>query len=136
MINNKIIINNVDVTDCEWLGLYQECKLKSGSCCALDCEKYSDCIYKQFQRQKIENASNYKHLNDLYNQALKDMETAQNALQQIKDVIINLEKEDICIFPDFSLQENMKAVMKQCNKGYLEILNIINKVDNGGEDND
>ena len=69
-----------------------------------------------------------KHLNDLYEQALKDLEAHQFAVDKIKTIISELEKQDICVFPDFTLQQNMKAVMKQCNSGYVEILKIINEL--------
>lgn len=87
MIEKQIIVNGVNVTDCAWLGLYEECKIKSGSCCPQECKDFPDCYYKELQREKIENVklkhdldeikSDYKHLNDLYNQALKDLDILQ-----------------------------------------------------------
>lgn len=104
MIEKQIIVNGVNVTDCEWLGLYEECKIKSGSCCPQECKDFPNCYYKELQREKIENVkkqriiegvyniisenvklkhdldeikSDYKHLNDLYNQALKDLDILQ-----------------------------------------------------------
>ena len=56
------------------------------------------------------------------------------ALEEIEETIKNLEKQDILTFPDFSLQENCKAIMKQCNDGYLQILDIIRKAKGGGND--
>ena len=51
----------------------------------------------------------------------------ETALEEIDRVIKNLEKQDILTFPDFPLQENYKVIMKQCNRGYIDILDIINK---------
>lgn len=58
----------------------------------------------------------------------------RKALEEIEVVINNLEKQDILTFPDFSLQENYKIIMKQCNEGYRQILNLISKAK--GEEND
>lgn len=58
----------------------------------------------------------------------------RKVLEDIEVVINNLEKQDILTFPDFSLQENYKIIMKQCNEGYRQILNLISKAK--GEEND
>lgn len=47
MTENKLIINGVNVSDCEYLGLYKECKVKSGSCCPVNCSDNPNCYYKQ-----------------------------------------------------------------------------------------
>lgn len=52
----------------------------------------------------------------------------KQALDEIEKVICKLESASILTFPDFSKEENLKIVMKQCNSGYIEIQNIINKV--------
>lgn len=51
----------------------------------------------------------------------------RKALEEIEECINNLKKQDILTFPDFSLQENCKVIMRQCNEGYRQILGIINK---------
>lgn len=51
----------------------------------------------------------------------------EKALEEIDGVIKNLKKQDILTFPDFPLQENYKVIMKQCNRGYIDILDIISK---------
>lgn len=55
------------------------------------------------------------------------MREIEQALEEIEECINNLKKQDILTFPDFSLQENCEIIMGQCNKGYVDILNIINK---------
>lgn len=50
------------------------------------------------------------------------------ALKEIELTIKNLEKDDILTFPDFTLQENATIIMNQCNQGYRDIFDIINKV--------
>lgn len=52
----------------------------------------------------------------------------KRALEEIQSVIKSLENENIVTFPDLSLQQNVKVIMGQCNSGYKDILNIINKV--------
>lgn len=56
----------------------------------------------------------------------------KQALDEIIEVIKKLNGESIITIPDFSKEENYKLIMKQCNEGYVEILNIINKA-KGGE---
>lgn len=51
----------------------------------------------------------------------------KQALNEILNIIKDLENTDILTFPDFSTEENYKMIMKQCNSGYVEILDIINK---------
>mgnify|MGYP004566556825 CR=1 FL=1 len=51
----------------------------------------------------------------------------KQALDDIEKVICKLENTSILTFSDFSKEENLKIVMKQCNSGYIEIQNIINK---------
>lgn len=57
----------------------------------------------------------------------KILEKYKQALDEIENVIKSLENENILTFPDLSLQDNVKAIMGQCNSGYKDILDIINK---------
>ena len=54
MTDKPIIINGVDVSGCEHLGLYKEYKLKCGSCCPIDCSDNPNCYYKQLMRKEQE----------------------------------------------------------------------------------
>lgn len=58
----------------------------------------------------------------------KISEKYKRALEEIQSVIKSLENENIVTFPDLPLQQNVKVIMGQCNSGYKDILNIINKV--------
>ena len=54
MTDKLIIINGVDVSDCEHLGLYKEYKLKCGGCYPVDCSDNPNCYYKQLKRKEQE----------------------------------------------------------------------------------
>ena len=66
MTDKQIIIDGCNVTGCEYLGLYKECKLKSGSCCPVNCSDNPNCHYKRFIRAMIER--------NKYKQALREIE--------------------------------------------------------------
>lgn len=57
----------------------------------------------------------------------------EDALDEIEGKIKEINGSDVLTFPDLSLQENAKAIMRQCNKGYREILDIISKAKGGEE---
>lgn len=83
-----------------------------------NCEKHPQCLYRCNQLQQLETQLRYKE---------KECEKYKQALYKIKNVFKNLENKNILTFPDLSLQENVKAIMAQCNSGYKQILGIINK---------
>lgn len=58
----------------------------------------------------------------------KEVDRYRKALEEIELTIKNLEKGDILTFPDFTLQENATMIINQCNQGYRDILDIIQKV--------
>ena len=66
MVDKQVIVDGCDVTGCEYLGLYKECKLKSGSCCPVNCSDNPNCHYKRFIRTMIER--------NKYKQALREIE--------------------------------------------------------------
>lgn len=66
-------------------------------------------------------------MNSLIIEQEEEIDRYRKVLEKIEECINNLKKQDILTFPDFSLQENCKVIMKQCNEGYRQILSIINK---------
>lgn len=51
MVNKPIMINGVDVSDCEYLGLCKECNVKCGSFFSFDCSDNPNCYYKELVRR-------------------------------------------------------------------------------------
>lgn len=51
----------------------------------------------------------------------------KQALEEIRKIIDKMSTKTILTFLDFTREENLRGVMKQCCSGYIEILNIINK---------
>ena len=89
MVDKPIIINGVDVSGCEHLGLYKEYKLKCGGCYPVDCSDNPNCYYKQLLRKEQECEKAKQNAQDTYDlwQALID---SFNILQGDK---IKLEQE-------------------------------------------
>lgn len=58
---------------------------------------------------------------------VRDFPKYKQALAEIEEKIKEIGKKEILTFPDFSLQENAKIIMGQCNDGYKTILDIISK---------
>ena len=116
------------------------------------CKNNPNCYFKQLQRKtaeceelKKEKAEIKKYFGIDSKTILERLEELQErrdelseknisyeqALDSIVATIKDLENENIVTFPDFSLKENCKIIMGQCNKGYVDILNIINKAKDG-----
>lgn len=72
--------------------------------------------------QRIKFISSYGILDEM-----KKADKYKKFLEKIKEIIKNLEKEEILSFPDLSLKDNVQIIIKQCNKGYIDILNLINE---------
>ena len=87
--------------------------------------KTAECEKLKVQLKNSENARNYAE------KVCIDIELKKKIYKQALDSIVatikDLENENIVTFPDFSLKENCKIIMGQCNKGYVDILDIINK---------
>lgn len=80
--------------------------------------------YPKFEKDNIKLAL------DTFNKKLELIDNPnryRKALEEIELTIKNLEKGDILTFPDFTLQENATMIINQCNQGYRDILDIINK---------
>lgn len=73
---------------------------------------------------------NYANKELLFEHKIKKYETA---LDEIEEAIDRMAKIAILTFPDFSIKENLKMVIAQCNSGYGVIQNIINKVRGNNE---
>lgn len=89
-----------------------------------------NCYFKQLARKTQECEalkSESFTMNSLIIEQEEEIDRYRKVLEKIEECINNLKKQDILTFPDFSLQENCKVIMKQCNEGYRQILNIINK---------
>lgn len=103
------------------------------------CYGRENCYFKQLARKTQECEELKERLKTQIDLSIryvpeKVLNRYRKVLEDIEVVINNLEKQDILTFPDFSLQENYKIIMKQCNEGYRQILNLISKAK--GEEND
>nr|DAF63910.1 MAG TPA: hypothetical protein [Siphoviridae sp. ctgn638] len=93
MASKEIILNNVNVNECEFYGYEGICKLYSGSICSKDCSNYPNCKYKQLKRkeQELEELKQWK----------KDVENLFKTQTDNADKIINRYKQgdndDLCI---------------------------------------
>lgn len=89
--------------------------------------------YLNQEEEEIRQLNNDNKLDDILesikkaNVQLEKESKYKQALDEIENLIKNLGTKNILTFPDLSLQENIKAVMGQCNSGYEDILGIINK---------
>lgn len=50
----ELIIDGINVNECEFYGYDGICKLYSGSICSKDCSNYPNCNYKQLKRKEQE----------------------------------------------------------------------------------
>lgn len=116
----EIIIDGVDVSGCISFDKNNE---------------YNICCYDDIREDKIPFANFcVENKNCYFKQKVRkeqECEKYKQALDEIIEVIRKLNGESILTFPDLSKEENYKLIMKQCNEGYVEILNIINKAKDG-----
>lgn len=73
--------------------------------------------------KKIE-ADNKMYKKDLEKEILLKFKYFET-LEKITKIIKDLEKEEILSFPDLPLKDNVQMIISQCNKGYVEILKLI-----------
>ena len=127
----QIIIDGVNIRKCPYLYIDP----KTGAIWCTErrfggCQVMPNCRFKEVTRlkreRKIERIRNTRLSKKIAKELVKQ-DRYRKALEEIEECINNLKKQDILTFPDFSLQENCKVIMKQCNEGYRQILNIINK---------
>lgn len=55
----------------------------------------------------------------------------QKALDKIEMIIAIMAKQNILTVPDFNLAQNAEVIIKQCNAGYAQILEVISKTKDG-----
>jgi hypothetical protein len=134
----RIIIDGVDVSECEQITYKKSLNPMCGNTWFC-CYGRENCYFKQLARKTQECEELKERLKTQIDLSIryvpeKVLNRYRKVLEDIEVVINNLEKQDILTFPDFSLQENYKIIMKQCNEGYRQILNLISKAK--GEEND
>lgn len=134
----RIIIDGVDVSECEQITYKKSLNPMCGNTWFC-CYGRENCYFKQLARKTTECEELKERLKTQIDLSIryvpeKVLNRYRKVLEDIEVVINNLEKQDILTFPDFSLQENYKIIMKQCNEGYRQILNLISKAK--GEEND
>lgn len=79
-MTDKIIIDGVDVSECEFYGYDGVCKLYSGSICSKDCSNYPNCNYKQLKRKTQE-------CEELYNEKMKLIDKSIEQKCKIRELI-------------------------------------------------
>lgn len=127
----RIIIDGVDVSECEQITYKKSLNPMCGNTWFC-CYGRENCYFKQLARKTQECEELKERLKTQIDLSIryvpeKVLNRYRKVLEDIEVVINNLEKQDILTFPDFSLQENYKIIMKQCNEGYRQILNLISK---------
>lgn len=127
----RIIIDGVDVSECEQITYKKSLNPMCGNTWFC-CYGRENCYFKQLARKTQECEELKERLKTQIDLSIryvpeKVLNRYRKVLEDIEVVINNLEKQDILTFPDFSLQENYKIIMKQCNEGYRQILDIISK---------
>ena len=125
MTDKQIIINRVDVAECEYLGLYKECKLKCGSCCPVDCSDNPNCHYKLYKRKEQES----EEINLKNERLVAGKYTMNEEILKFKQAIDEIEKfcKDACdSCKKFTPNRQSDISCRFCQA--TQILNIINKV--------
>ena len=140
MTDKPIMINGVDVSECEHLGLYKECKLKCGSCCPVDCKDNPNCYYKQLMRKEqecqqamdnyvqldLQRVKEYNELVDLYKAKEQECEKLKSDLTDLSK-IIDCKNGTILTFKEQldKLKQTLAEIKEICNEYQKEyILNI------------
>lgn len=118
----ELIIDCINVNECEFYGYDGICKLYSGSVCSKDCSNYPNCNYKQLKRKEQECEKLKRQLNSKFGVsvvALIDSRARAKITASIyKQALDNVEK--MCKDHPFC----------DCSCGQ-DILDIINKTKKG-----
>lgn len=120
MASKEIILNNVNVNECEFYGYEGICKLYSGSNCSKDCSNYPNCNYKQLKHkeQELEELKQWqKDAENLFKTQTDNADKVINRYKQVFDDVENSLKTIIETNRVYPLQANLQKV-----------LNIINRV--------
>ena len=88
----EIIIDYINVNECEFYGYAGVCKLYSGSVCSKDCSNYPNCNYKQLKRAKQECETLATQL-DFEVQKRKCLE---QECEKLKAIVTEAEEAPIC----------------------------------------
>lgn len=124
MTDKQIIINRVDVAECEYLGLYKECKLKCGSCCPVDCSDNPNCHYKLYKRKEQECEEKQKTAQDAINKLCAEKSALHNELDQLKAENIKFTLDTKNLVAQYS------AKLKRLKKTLAEIKEIAENMNN------
>ena len=153
MTDKPIIINGVDVSGCEHLGLYKEYKLKCGGCYPVDCSDNSNCYYKQLIRKErecqqamdnyvqldLQRVKEYNELVDLYKAKEQECERLRFPMKDSNYAILTKEE-----FEDYKkLKQTLTEIKEIAEKhkvtahcDYLtDMDNIIQKISECGVEN-
>lgn len=109
--------------------------------CLRDLEEENAKLKTECEKLKKQNTEMYKELEWFRDKAVTELKRSvkiikidegendnyKQALDEIEGIIKEINGSDVLTFPDLSLQENAKVIMRQCNKGYKQILDIIRK---------
>lgn len=94
-MDKQIMIDGIDVSGCEYIGLYKECKLKCGSCYPVDCLDNPNCYYKQLKRKEQE-CWDLKSVRDMWmskcEQEMKASEFFQDRFNDLKRTLIEIKE--------------------------------------------
>ena len=114
MTDKLIMINGVDVSGCEHLGLYKEYKLKCGGCYPVDCSDNPNCYYKQLKHKAQE-------CEELKKQLERKEENYQKLLSKSNKYIHNLVDENVQDISNLGRQLDQLKTEKEEIKKYLGI---------------
>ena len=141
MASKEIILNNVNVNECEFYGYDGICKLYSGSVCSKDCSNYPNCNYKQLKRKEQECEELRKQLDKYLNQEEEEIRQLNND-NKLDEILSAISKANAQIEKESNYKQALDKIEKFCTvysadhdayeTVYKDILAFINKA-KGGE---
>ena len=141
MTDKPIIINGVDVSGCEHLGLYKEYKLKCGGCYPVNYSDNPNCYYKQLIRKEqecqqamdnyvqldLQRVKEYNELVDLYK--VKEQEYEELKKKKEENTTFYLKKYANKDSECLELQHNinvLKQTLTEIKEIVLGVRNYLN----------